>query len=61
MMWKSLNGINEKIAKFFVFYQIDVFESCLEDNGIILLAAKIHYFGVGGGMRLFEKEMQVDK
>ena len=37
---------------------LSIFEHLLETNGSILLAAKIHYFGVGGGLRSFEKSLQ---
>ena len=37
---------------------LSIFEQLLETNGSILLAAKIHYFGVGGGLRSFEKSLQ---
>ena len=30
------------------------FDYCLKDDGEVLLAAKVHYFGVGGGLRQFE-------
>ncbi|XP_060083585.1 histidine protein methyltransferase 1 homolog [Ylistrum balloti] len=31
-----------------------VFKQCLSKDGVIYLAAKSHYFGVGGGVHLFE-------
>jgi hypothetical protein len=34
-----------------------LFDRCLSPNGKIYLAAKIHYFGVGGGLRIFEQEL----
>ena len=37
---------------------ISIFDQLLAPNGSILLAAKIHYFGVGGGLRAFEKTIQ---
>ena len=37
---------------------ISVFKNLLKKDGTILLAAKIHYFGVGGGLRSFEKCLQ---
>ena len=37
---------------------VDVFSHCLSDDGFVLLAAKVHYFGVGGGLRLFEKALE---
>jgi len=48
-----------KLSESLISFQMDIFDSCLNENGIILLAAKIHYFGVGGGLRLFEKSIQV--
>jgi hypothetical protein len=36
---------------------LDVFNTLLSDDGRILLAAKIHYFGVGGGIRTFEQSL----
>ncbi|KAM8975990.1 histidine protein methyltransferase 1 homolog [Pelodytes ibericus] len=33
----------------------DVFQHLLAKNGTVYLAAKSHYFGVGGGVHLFEK------
>ncbi|XP_021371400.1 histidine protein methyltransferase 1 homolog isoform X2 [Mizuhopecten yessoensis] len=32
-----------------------VFKSCLSEDGVIYLAAKSHYFGVGGGVHMFEE------
>ena len=40
---------------------LSIFEQLLEPNGLILLAAKIHYFGVGGGLRSFEKYLPESK
>ena len=37
---------------------LKIFEELLEPDGYILLAAKIHYFGVGGGLRNFEKFLE---
>ena len=37
---------------------LSIFDQLLQSNGSILLAAKIHYFGVGGGLRSFEKCLQ---
>ncbi|XP_047476591.1 histidine protein methyltransferase 1 homolog [Penaeus chinensis] len=43
---------------------LHVMTSCLKRNGIIILAAKTHYFGVGGGTQQFinfvEKHDQLD-
>jgi predicted nicotinamide N-methyase len=36
---------------------ISLFDSCLEKNGQILLAAKSVYFGVGGSINLFQEEL----
>ena len=36
---------------------IKCFDHFLAPNGTIFLAAKIHYFGVGGGLRSFEKAL----
>lgn len=33
---------------------INLFDNTLKSNGVIYLASKIHYFGVGGGLRQFE-------
>ena len=33
---------------------LSVFDHLLAENGTVLLAAKIHYFGVGGSLRQFE-------
>ncbi|XP_028825948.1 histidine protein methyltransferase 1 homolog [Denticeps clupeoides] len=32
----------------------DVFEQLLANNGVVYLSTKSHYFGVGGGLHLFE-------
>jgi len=40
---------------------LSIFDQLLEPNGLILLAAKIHYFGVGGGLRSFEKTLPESK
>lgn len=37
---------------------ISLFEDRLSSNGVIFVAAKSHYFGVGGGTRQFEKALQ---
>lgn len=37
---------------------LDLLNSVLSPNGSILLASKTHYFGVGGGTRLFEKAVE---
>jgi hypothetical protein len=42
-------------------FQISLFNICLKPEGKIYLAAKIHYFGVGGGIRLFEQALQRTK
>lgn len=39
---------------------INLFKNKLKPEGVILLAAKTYYFGVGGGLRLFEKALQED-
>ena len=36
---------------------IDIFDFCLSPSGVILLAAKVNYFGVGGGLRQFEDSL----
>ena len=41
--------------------QISLFNTCLKPDGKIYLAAKIHYFGVGGGVRLFEQALDQTK
>ena len=33
---------------------LSLFSKCLKEGGSVLVAAKIHYFGVGGGLRQFE-------
>ena len=33
---------------------LEIFDFTLTHNGRILLAAKVNYFGVGGGLRQFE-------
>ena len=33
---------------------LSLFSKCLKEDGSVLVAAKIHYFGVGGGLRQFE-------
>lgn len=37
---------------------IQLFMQRLTENGIAYVAAKTHYFGVGGGMRQFETEVR---
>ena len=37
---------------------IEVFDKCLSTCGRVWLAAKVHYFGVGGGLRAFEAGLQ---
>lgn len=37
---------------------ISLFEDRLSSNGVIFVAAKTHYFGVGGGTRKFEKAVE---
>ncbi|GJQ71267.1 hypothetical protein Trydic_g11006 [Trypoxylus dichotomus] len=32
-----------------------IFINCLKETGVIYVAAKTHYFGVGGGLRTFEE------
>ncbi|EAT42469.1 AAEL006009-PA [Aedes aegypti] len=39
---------------------IDLFKKKLKPSGVILLAAKTYYFGVGGNLRLFEKALETD-
>ncbi|XP_062549303.1 histidine protein methyltransferase 1 homolog [Armigeres subalbatus] len=39
---------------------INLFKKKLKPTGVILLAAKTYYFGVGGNMRLFENALQTD-
>ncbi|XP_058447872.1 histidine protein methyltransferase 1 homolog [Malaya genurostris] len=39
---------------------INLFKSKLKPDGVVLLAAKIYYFGVGGGLRLFESILEQD-
>ena len=34
---------------------LTLFQKCLKEGGSILVAAKVHYFGVGGGLRQFEE------
>ncbi|XP_055858957.1 histidine protein methyltransferase 1 homolog [Episyrphus balteatus] len=40
---------------------LDTFDVKLSEKGTILLAAKIYYFGVGGGLRQFEELLKKDK
>uniref|UniRef100_A0A9J8D2Q2 protein-histidine N-methyltransferase n=2 Tax=Cyprinus carpio TaxID=7962 RepID=A0A9J8D2Q2_CYPCA len=39
----------------------NVFCDLLDENGIVYLATKSHYFGVGGGLHLFEKFVEQKK
>ncbi|KXJ79129.1 hypothetical protein RP20_CCG002337 [Aedes albopictus] len=39
---------------------INLFRKKLKPSGVILLAAKTYYFGVGGNLRLFEKALETD-
>ncbi|XP_053675984.1 histidine protein methyltransferase 1 homolog [Anopheles nili] len=39
---------------------LELFDQKLEPDGVVYLAAKTYYFGVGGGARLFEKAMDSD-
>ncbi|XP_053690650.1 histidine protein methyltransferase 1 homolog [Sabethes cyaneus] len=39
---------------------IDLLKSKLKPEGVVLLAAKAYYFGVGGGLRLFEQALDAD-
>ncbi|XP_058826306.1 histidine protein methyltransferase 1 homolog [Topomyia yanbarensis] len=39
---------------------IDLFKCTLKAKGVVLLAAKTYYFGVGGGMRLLEQALDED-
>ena len=36
---------------------LDSLDKLLATDGVVLLAAKVHYFGVGGGLRQFEGEL----
>ncbi|XP_055917499.1 histidine protein methyltransferase 1 homolog [Eupeodes corollae] len=40
---------------------LDTLDAKLSEDGIILLAAKTYYFGVGGGLRQFEELIKTDK
>lgn len=40
---------------------LDTFDVKLSEDGVVLLAAKIYYFGVGGGLRQFEELLEKDK
>ncbi|XP_044729570.1 histidine protein methyltransferase 1 homolog [Chrysoperla carnea] len=66
--WESFTTLRENFKKFDMIltsetiYNVDnyeklhsVFEKTLSENGIIFLAAKSYYFGVGGGTRQFEE------
>merc|ERR1712029_748347 len=37
---------------------MEVFDNCLTANGVVWLAAKVHYFEVGGGIRQFEASLE---
>lgn len=37
---------------------LNVFQKLLKNDGIVFLAAKTIYFGVGGGVRSFEKALE---
>ena len=37
---------------------IDVIDKSLSADGLVWLAAKVHYFGVGGGLRTFEASLE---
>lgn len=39
---------------------LDLIKSCLSASGVVYLAAKSHYFGVGGSLRDFERTVIVD-
>lgn len=39
---------------------INLLKSKLKPGGVVLLAAKAYYFGVGGGLRLFEQALDAD-
>ncbi|XP_055540658.1 histidine protein methyltransferase 1 homolog [Wyeomyia smithii] len=39
---------------------INLLKSKLKRNGVVLLAAKTYYFGVGGGLRQFEQALEAD-
>ncbi len=39
---------------------LTVLSRCLKEGGKVLLAAKTHYFGVGGGLRQFEEKLRGD-
>ncbi|KAF5298172.1 hypothetical protein FQA39_LY02596 [Lamprigera yunnana] len=36
-----------------------IFKKCIKSDGIIYVAAKTHYFGVGGGLRQFEEYLKL--
>ncbi|CAB4069980.1 unnamed protein product [Lepeophtheirus salmonis] len=48
--WSSLQNI-------IIDTKYDVILTLLKDDGYIFLASKIHYFGVGGGLRQFERTL----
>ncbi|KAF5306993.1 hypothetical protein FQR65_LT07216 [Abscondita terminalis] len=35
-----------------------IFKECLQSDGVVYVAAKTHYFGVGGGIRQFEEYLK---
>eukprot|EP00117_Sycon_ciliatum_P040293 scpid85708/ scgid29631/ Histidine protein methyltransferase 1 homolog; Arsenic-transactivated protein 2; Methyltransferase-like protein 18 len=39
---------------------LSLIKCCLSPSGVVLLAAKSHYFGVGGSVRSFEKAIEDD-
>ncbi|XP_035908733.1 histidine protein methyltransferase 1 homolog isoform X2 [Anopheles stephensi] len=39
---------------------LELFDRKLEPEGVVYLAAKTYYFGVGGGVRLFEQAIDTD-
>ena len=55
------NHLDTDLIFFFLPSQIALFDTCLKPDGKIYLAAKIHYFGVGGGVRLFEQALDQTK
>lgn len=40
---------------------LDCLHDKLKPDGVVLVAAKIYYFGVGGGLRQFEQLIEQDK
>jgi len=63
--WSNVRTFSIKISienfDDLISFQISLFDSCLKPEGRIFLAAKIHYFGVGGGIRLFEDALNKTK